>query len=158
MRHVRSLCRESRRLQLRRRLAEAKEHGFVARHPGIFWVQAGGSDHPAFCGVPLGRGRKLPRPSAVITLLTGPAYAQTLIQSFDDKTPQQNADQELREKFSKEQQQAKIPEADAKTSVDPWGNVRSGDAAKTKTSTSKISTSKAANSLKPRTKTGTDAD
>ncbi len=112
---------------------------------------------------------------AVIALLTGPAYAQTLIQSFDSKTPQQKADDELREKFSKESSK-KIPEADTKTSVDPWGNARSGDAAKTstsktstsKTSTSKISASKTSNSrtsssktvtsVKPPTKTGTDAD
>jgi hypothetical protein len=94
---------------------------------------------------------------AVIALLTGPAYAQTLIQSFDDKTPQQKADDELREKFSKESQSHKqIPEAAPKTSVDAWGNVRSGDAAKT--SASKTSTSKTAASVKPRTKTGTDAN
>src|SRR6202043_2458375 len=93
---------------------------------------------------------------AVITLLTGPAYAQTpeLIHSFSpEKTPRQKADDELREKFSKESQApTKIPEADAKPSVDPWGNVRSGVAAKTataKTSGSKTSTSKTANSVKP---------
>ena len=56
----------------------------------------------------------------VIALLTGPAHAQTpeLIQSFDSKTPQQKADDALREKFSKESPK-KIPEADVKTSVDP---------------------------------------
>ena len=71
---------------------------------------------------------------AVIALLTGPAYAQTpeLIHSFGpEKTPRQKADDELREKFSKESQAPK-PEANVKkSSVDPWGNVRSGDAAKT---------------------------
>ena len=94
---------------------------------------------------------------AVIALLTGPAYAQTpeLIHSFgSEKTPQQKADDELREKFSKESQK-KIPQADAKTSVDPWGNVRSGDA---KTSTSKTSNSKTTTSVKSRTKTGTNVD
>jgi hypothetical protein len=102
---------------------------------------------------------------AVIALLTGPAYAQTpeLIHSFGpEKTPRQKADDELREKFSKESQAPKkIPESDAKPSVDPWGNVRSGVAAKTataKTSGSKTSTSKTANSVKPRTKAGTDAN
>jgi hypothetical protein len=101
---------------------------------------------------------------AVIALLTGPAYAQTpeLIHSFGpEKTPRQKADDELREKFSKESQASKkIPEANVK-SVDLWGNVRSGDAAKTataKTSGSKTSTSKTANSVKPRTKAGTDAN
>jgi hypothetical protein len=100
----------------------------------------------------------------VIALLTGPAYAQTLIQSFESKTPQQKADEELKEKYSKESA-TKIPEADTKTSVDAWGNVRSGDAAKSstpKSSTSKTSNSKTSNSktatVKPRTKTGTDAD
>ena len=95
---------------------------------------------------------------AIIGLLTGPAYAQKpelkLIQQFDDRTPQQKADDELREKFSKESQK-KIPQADAKTSVDPWGNVRSGDA---KTSTSKTSNSKTTISVKSRTKTGTNVD
>src|ERR1700691_891996 len=70
---------------------------------------------------------------AAIALLAGPAYAQTpeVIHSFDSKTPQQKADDELREKFAKEKEAPKkIPEADAKTSVDPWGNVRSGAAAK----------------------------
>jgi hypothetical protein len=103
---------------------------------------------------------------AVIALLTGPAYAQTpeLIHSFGpEKTLRQKADDELREKFSKESQGSKkIPEADVKkSSVDPWGNVRSGDAAKAataKTSGSKTSTSETANSVKPRTKAGTDAN
>jgi hypothetical protein len=120
---------------------------------------------------------KVFRTAAVIALLTGPAYAQApeLIYKFDSKTPQQKTDDELKEKFSKEAPK-KIPEADAKTSVDPWGNVRSGDAAKTataktsgskisgskisgsKTSGSKTSNSKTANSVKPRTKAGTDAN
>ena len=106
---------------------------------------------------------------AVMALLTPSAYAQTpeLIQSFDSKTPQQKADDELREKFSKEKDAPKkIPEADAKTSVDPWGVVRSGTAAKTattktaatKTANSKTSNSATATSVKPRTKTGTDTD
>ncbi len=103
---------------------------------------------------------------ALVALLTGPVYAQDtgmkLIQSFDEKTPQQKADEELREKFSKEQQRPKIvPETGAKTSVDPWGNVRSGDASKTaasKTSNSRRANARTATSAKPRTKTGTDAD
>jgi hypothetical protein len=97
---------------------------------------------------------------AVIALLTGPAYAQTLIQSFDSKTPQQKADDELREKSSKESSK-KIPEADTKTSVDAWGNVRSGDAVKSptsKTANSKTPNPKTATSAKARTKTGTDAN
>jgi hypothetical protein len=110
--------------------------------------------------------------ATVIALLTGPAYAQTpeLIHSFgSEKTPQQKADDELREKFSKESQSPKkVPQADAKTSIDPWGNARSGDAAKTsasKTSASKTSASKpktsaskTTTSTKPQTKTGTDAN
>ena len=112
---------------------------------------------------------------AVIALLTAPAHAQTLIQSFDpEKTPQQKADEELREKFSKEQQShQQVPEAAPKTSVDAWGNVRSGDAAKTaasKTAASKTaaakattpkasgSTAKTVTSVKPSSKTGADAD
>jgi hypothetical protein len=113
---------------------------------------------------------KVFRVVAVLALLTGPVCAQTLIQSFDEKTPQQKADEELKEKFSKESQsQKQIPEAAPKASVDAWGNVRSGDAAKTaaaskastpKASTPKASASKAktAISVKPSNKTGTDAD
>ena len=86
---------------------------------------------------------------AVIALLTEPAYAQTpeLIHSFGpEKTPRQKADDELREKFSKESQAPKkIPEANVK-SVDPWGNVRSVD------------TPKAPAPVKSRTKTGSTAN
>jgi hypothetical protein len=106
--------------------------------------------------------------AVAMALLTGPVYAQTLIQSFDSRTPQQKADDELKEKNFKESQR-KTPEADTtttttKTSVDAWGNVRSTDATKTsasKSSASKSSASKnskAATSVKPQTKTGTDAD
>ena len=112
---------------------------------------------------------KVFRVVAVLALLTGPVCAQTLIQSFDQKTPQQKADEELREKFSKEQQsQKQIPEAAPKTSVDAWGNVRSGDAAKTAASNASTPKAKASNpgasnpktatSAKPSNKTGTDAD
>jgi hypothetical protein len=99
---------------------------------------------------------------AVMVLMTGPAYAQkpVLIQDFNEKTPQQKADEELRAKFSKESPK-KTPEADTKTpSVDPWGNARSGDAAKispSKASASKGSNSNTATPVKPRTKTGATA-
>ena len=78
-----------------------------------------------------------------------------MIHSFGpEKTPRQKADDELREKFSKESQAPK-PEANVKkSSVDPWGNVRSGNAAKSSTSTNP----KTATSAKPRTKTGADAN
>jgi hypothetical protein len=105
---------------------------------------------------------KVFRVVAVLVLLTGPVCAQTLIQSFDQKTPQQKADEELREKFSREQQShQQIPEAAPKTSVDAWGNVRSGDAAKTtaskaSTSKAKASNPKTATSVKPSNRTGTD--
>jgi hypothetical protein len=69
-----------------------------------------------------------------------------LIQSFESKTPQQKADEELKEKNSRESSKT-TPEADTRTSVDAWGNVRSGDAAKSsKNSASKSSASKSANS------------
>jgi hypothetical protein len=103
---------------------------------------------------------KVFRLMAVIALLMGPAYAQTpeLIHSFaPEKTPRQKADDELREKFSRESGK-KVPEAEVKTSIDPWGNVRSGDAAKTSASKPKTSASKTTTSTKPQTKTGTDAN
>jgi hypothetical protein len=115
---------------------------------------------------------KVLRMAAAVALLTGPAYAQApalnLIQDGPAKSSEQKAAEEAREKAYKESLR-KIP--DAKAPSDPWGTVRSGDAAKSsasktstpKTSTSKTSTSKTSNSttaasVKPRTKTGTDAD
>jgi hypothetical protein len=117
------------------------------------------------------------RLAAVFALLAGPAYAQlppiNLIQDGPGKTPEQKAADAARDKAYKESLR-KIP--DAKAPSDPWGNVRGGVAAKTATSraatsrasTSKTSTSKTANSrttnsrtaasVKPRNKTGTDAD
>ena len=84
------------------------------------------------------------------------------------KSPAQAAAEEARDKAYKESLK-KIP--DAKAPSDPWGTVRSGDAAKTsasntstpKTSTAKTSGAKASNSktaasVKPKTKTGTDAN
>jgi hypothetical protein len=118
---------------------------------------------------------KVFRVVVAIALLTGPAYAQmpamNLLTDFDSKTPQQKADEELKQKAYKESLK-KIPDASpAKTSGDPWGNVRSTDAGKasaskasaSKASPSKTSASKPSNpttaaSVKPRTKTSTDAD
>jgi hypothetical protein len=100
---------------------------------------------------------------AVVVLLTGPAYAQNsvLIQNFNEKTPQQKADDELREKFSKESPK-KLPESETRSpSADPWGTVRSGDAGKasiSKTSASKTSNSKTVASAKPHPKTGPAAE
>jgi hypothetical protein len=120
---------------------------------------------------------KIFRVAVAIALLTGPAYAQTpglnLMQDGPGKSAAQKAAEEARDKAYKESLR-KIP--DAKAPSDPWGNVRSGDAAKTsasktsspktsspktsspKTSTAKASNSKTAASVKPKTKTGTDAN
>jgi len=95
---------------------------------------------------------------AVIALLTGSAHAQTLIQSFVSKTPQQKADEALREKYSRESSKD-VPVADPKPSGDAWGNVRSTDAAKTPASKSAASRhAKAATSVKPQTKTGSNVN
>jgi hypothetical protein len=88
-----------------------------------------------------------------IALLTAPAYAQTLIQSFDSKTPQQKADEALKEKSAREAAK-QAPEAGTGPAVDAWGNVRSTDAAKSPVAKK----SKTATSAKPQTKTGTDAN
>ena len=114
---------------------------------------------------------KVFRVAAAIALLTGPAYAQTpglnLMQDGPGKSAAQTAAEEARDKAYKESLR-KIP--DAKAPSDPWGTVRSGDAAKTsasngyaktsapKTSTAKASNSKTAASVKPKVKTGTDAN
>jgi hypothetical protein len=90
----------------------------------------------------------------VMALMTAPAYAQTLIQSFDSKTPQQKADEALKEKSAREAAK-QAPEADARPSGDAWGNVRSTDAAKPP---APKKSSKTATTVKPQTKTGTDAN
>jgi hypothetical protein len=115
---------------------------------------------------------KVFRIAAALALLTGPAYAQApavnLMMDGAGKSPAQVAAEEARDKAYKESLK-KIP--DAKAPSDPWGTVRSGDAAKTsasnastaKTSTPKSSSTKASNSktaasVKPKTKTGADAN
>jgi hypothetical protein len=86
---------------------------------------------------------------AVVVLLTGPAYAQmpniNLIPEVKSMTPEEKEAEATRDKAYKESLR-KIP--DAKASSDPWGTVRSGDAAK--------DTPKAP--AKPRTKTGSTAN
>jgi hypothetical protein len=87
--------------------------------------------------------------AAVIALLTGPAYAQmqtpniNLIPEIGSKTPEEKEQEAVRDKAYRESLK-KIP--DAKTSSDPWGNVRSVDAPKTSVP------------AKPRTKTGSTAN
>jgi hypothetical protein len=87
--------------------------------------------------------------AAVIALLTGPAYAQmqtpniNLIPEIGSKTPEEKEQEAVRDKAYRESLK-KIP--DAKTSSDPWGNVRSVDAPKTSAP------------AKPRTKTGSTAN
>jgi hypothetical protein len=95
---------------------------------------------------------------AVIALMTAPAYAQTLIQSFESKTPQQKADEALKEKSAREAAK-QTPDTDTtRPSVDAWGNVRSTDAAKSPPAKNVAKKSKTATSAKPQTKTGTDAN
>ena len=115
---------------------------------------------------------KVFRIAAAVALLTGPAYAQApavnLMMDGAGKSPAQAAAEEARDKAYKESLK-KIP--DAKAPSDPWGTVRSGDAAKAsasnastaktstpKTSGAKASNSKTAASVKPKTKAGTDAN
>jgi hypothetical protein len=90
---------------------------------------------------------------AFIALLSAPAYGQTLIQSFESKTPQQKADEALKEKSAREAAK-QAPEADARPSGDAWGNVRSPDAAKPPAPRKSSRTA----TVKPQTKTGTDAN
>jgi hypothetical protein len=87
--------------------------------------------------------------AAVIGLLTGPAYAQVstphvnLLSDLPSKTPEELDAEAARDRAYKDSLR-KIP--DAKTSSDPWGNVRSVDAPKTSAP------------AKPRTKTGSSAN
>jgi hypothetical protein len=105
------------------------------------------------------------RAVALIALLTSPvcAYAQTpafnLLPEVRSKTPEEKEAEAVRDKAYQESLK-KIP--DAKTSSDPWGTVRSGDAPKTsvtktsvtKTSDTKTFDTKTSAPAKPRTKTG----
>jgi hypothetical protein len=101
------------------------------------------------------------RIAAVLALLTGPAFAQmppiNLIQDGPAKSPEQQASEAARDKAYKDSLK-KIP--DAKAPSDPWGAVRSGDAAKPSApkASAKGSNSKTAASAKPRTKAGTAAN
>jgi hypothetical protein len=67
----------------------------------------------------------------VITILTGPVYAQskpkTLEEMMDAKTPDQIEKEQAADRAYKESLK-KIP--DAKAPADPWGNARSTDAPK----------------------------
>jgi hypothetical protein len=89
---------------------------------------------------------KIFRAAALIVLLTGPAYAQSLpdiniIPEARSKTPDEIEQDKANEKAYKDSLR-KIP--DAKASSDPWGSVRSADAPKPAKGTQ----------TKPRTKTG----
>ncbi len=72
------------------------------------------------------------RVAAVFALLMGPAYAQApsinLMSELPSKTPDQIEQEAAQQKAYKDSLR-KIP--DAKTTTDPWGNVRSADAPKT---------------------------
>jgi beta-lactam-binding protein with PASTA domain len=85
--------------------------------------------------------------AAMIALLAGPAFAQmpniNLIPEVVSKTQDEKDAEAARDKAYKESLR-KIP--DAKTSTDPWGNVRTTDAPKTSAP------------AKPRTKTGSTAN
>jgi len=93
---------------------------------------------------------KIFRAAALILLLTGPAYAQSLpdiniIPEARSKTPEEIEQDKVKDKAYRESLK-KIP--DAKASSDPWGDVRSTDTPKA---------AKAA-PAKPRTKTGSTAN
>jgi hypothetical protein len=83
------------------------------------------------------------RLAAILVVLTGPAYAQSphinLLSDLPSKTPEEIEKEEAQQKAYKESLK-KIP--DAKTTADPWGNVRSGEASRTPAP------------AKPKTKTG----
>ena len=99
------------------------------------------------------------RAVAVISLLAGPAYAQTphvnLLTDTPTKTQEEKDADAVKEKAYRESLR-KIP--DAKTSSDPWGAVRSTDTSKD-TSSAKASSAKASKAqAKPRTNTGSAAN
>jgi hypothetical protein len=87
----------------------------------------------------------------MVVLLGRPAYAQTptinLLQDGPSKTPEEKEADEARDKAYKETLK-KIP--DAKSASDPWGGVRGGDTPKAAAKTS--------SAMKPKTKTGSNAN
>jgi hypothetical protein len=84
--------------------------------------------------------------AAFLAGLTAPAYAQTpnmnLIPELPSKTPEEKEADALREKAYRESLK-KIP--DAKTSTDPWGNVRAAEPAKAAPAKAKTKTGSTAN-------------
>jgi hypothetical protein len=92
---------------------------------------------------------KIFRAAALIALLaglSGPAWAQTpninLMPEFATKTPEEKEADAIKEKAYRESLR-KIP--DAKTSNDPWGNMRAAEPPRTAPA-------------KPKTKTGSTAN
>lgn len=81
---------------------------------------------------------------AVVALVSGSAYAQTpninLMPEVRSRTPEEKAADAARDKAYQESLR-KIP--DAKGSSDPWGSVRSPDAAKASSKTSSKASAKA---------------
>jgi hypothetical protein len=102
---------------------------------------------------------KVFRMAAVFALLVSPAYAQipklNLLSDPPSKSQEEKDADAAREKAYKDSLK-KIP--DAKTSSDPWGNVRSGDASKDASKDTSKNASKTAVPTKPRTKTGSTAN
>ena len=92
---------------------------------------------------------KIVRAVALIVLLAGPAYAQSLpdINIIPDntrsKTPQEIEQDKINEKAYRESLR-KIP--DAKASNDPWGSVRGADAVKPEKAPQSKSRTKTGNS------------
>ena len=90
--------------------------------------------------------------AAMIAMLAGPVYAQskpkTLEEMMDAKTPDQIEKEQAADRAYKESLK-KIP--DAKAANDPWGVVRSTDAAKTPPA--KAPPAKATTATKSKTKT-----
>jgi hypothetical protein len=88
------------------------------------------------------------RIAAVFALLAGPAYAQmqtpsiNLLSELPSKTPDQIEQEAAQQKAYKESLR-KIP--DAKTTSDPWGNVRSADTPKTPAPVKRTKTGSTAN-------------
>jgi hypothetical protein len=92
---------------------------------------------------------KIFRAAALVALwagLSGPAYAQTpninLMPELATKTPEEKEADALKERAYRESLK-KIP--DAKTSNDPWGNVRAAEPPKTAPARPKTKTGSTAN-------------
>src|SRR5882762_7175866 len=92
--------------------------------------------------------------AAIITLLTGPVYAQGAVQRYGEKDKEKTPNELQLERDAQRAYQRSLGGVPEKGPVDPWGNARSVEAPKGDAKSAAKADAKAA---KPKTKTGETA-